>query len=726
MNEHLKELIEQARATGRTYDYNEIERAFGIANDAHRGQVRKSGEPYFSHPVNVASILIDFGMDTDSIVAGLLHDVVEDTEFTFDDIATKFGITIAELVDGVTKLGKIPFSTDEEQQAENVRKMFLAMSKDIRVIIIKLADRLHNMRTLEFMLAQKQRDKAKETMEVYAPIAHRLGMRTVKEELEDLSLRYLDPIAYEEIERALEKRQMIKGDFLEQIKANITIRVKNISKNFGIESRVKSIYGIYRKIYMPGKSFDEIYDIYAIRIIVDTVEECYNVLGVVHEMYRLIPNRFKDYISTPKKNMYQSLHTTVIGKEGIPLEIQIRTWDMHRTAEYGIAAHWKYKVAVDVGDKLDERLGWIRNVIKSQQDTSDAEDIIGTIKTDLSQEDIFVMTPKGDVIALPVGSTVVDFAYSIHTAVGNKMIGAKVDGRIVPLDYQLKTGEITEIITTKSQSHGPSRDWLKIVKTSEARGKIRSWFKKERRDENIVEGKAELEREFRRNNMKFEDEQLKQLISGISKRNNYNSVEDFYAAIGYGGVRLLHVFPRIKDEYQKLMRQKDPIDPNDLVTNKKPSKVSGGVIVEGLDNCLCKFAKCCNPIPGENIVGFITRGYGVSIHKSDCVHSLSGMADELERERWVSAKWAENTKNTEIYKATLSILAINRNELYADISTTLSSMHIPIYSINARLNREKNSEIIVTVGITTIEQLKSLTAKIGRVNGILSVDRTGV
>ena len=534
--------------SGRVYDREKIMAAYQLANDAHNGQCRVSGEPYISHPIAVAIILVDLGMDSECIQAALLHDVVEDTDITSEAVEKQFGTDVALLVNGVTKLGKISFTSREEQQAENVRKMLLAMAQDVRVIIIKLADRLHNMRTIEVMPEQKRRDKALETMEVYAPLAHRLGIRAVKEELEDISLRYLDPVAYHEIESMLELKRADRQSFLEKIKDKIRERLAAEYNDIYVDGRVKSVYGIYRKMYIQGKAFEEIFDIYAVRIIVDSVNECYNILGIIHDLFRPLPNRFKDYISTPKPNMYQSLHTTVIDKEAIPFEVQIRTWDMHHTAEYGIAAHWKYKAGVTGRDKLEERLAWIRQLIENQKEADDVEDIVRSIKSDLSPEEVFVFTPKGDVISLPVGSTVIDFAYAIHTEVGNRMVGAKIDGRIVALDTPVRTGQIIEVVTTNAKDHAPSRDWLKIVKTTEARNKIRNWYKKERREENIEQGRSELEKEFRRNMITLPDGKLPEFLSAIAKRQHFELADDFLAAIGYGGVLLSKIMPRIKEK----------------------------------------------------------------------------------------------------------------------------------------------------------------------------------
>ena len=526
----ISDLMQAIEDSGRNYDTDRIMAAYKVAEEAHKDQRRRSGEPYISHPVAVAIILVGLGMDTDTLVAALLHDVVEDTATTSDSIEKQFGKDVALMVDGVTKLGQVPFSTREEQQAENVRKMLLAMAQDVRVIIIKLADRLHNMRTLESMPPQKQRDKSLETMEVYAPLAHRLGLKLVKEELEDTALRFLDPDAYAEIESQLKLRRDERDKFLAMMRQRLSDRLTAEHMNFHLESRVKSIYGIYRKVYMQGRDFDEIFDVYALRVIVDTVIECYNVLGIVHDLFRPIPNRFKDYISMPKANMYQSLHTTVLDKEGIPFEIQIRTWDMHYVAEYGVAAHWKYKAGLSGKDSLEEKIAWVRQLLEAQQESDDVEDIVRSIKTDIAPEEVFAFTPKGDVISLPSGSTIIDFAYAIHSAVGNRMMGAKVDGRIVPIDTPVKTGMVIEIITGNTK--GPNRDWLKIVKTSEARNKIRSWFKKEKREENIAAGREELEKEFRRSSISLTDQQEEDFLSYLAEKQQMNSVDDFLAAIG--------------------------------------------------------------------------------------------------------------------------------------------------------------------------------------------------
>ncbi len=721
----IQDLMEKLIQSGRPYDLVKIQSAYEMAKVAHEGQTRRSGEPYIMHPIAVAMILVDLGMDTECIAAALLHDVVEDTPVSSEEVEKRFGKDVALLVEGVTKLGQIPFSSREEQQAENVRKMLLAMAQDVRVIIIKLADRLHNMRTLGAMPGQKQRDKALETMEVYAPLAHRLGMKGVKEELEDLALKFLDPVAYNEIENQLALRKEERESFLQLIKERLNHRLEQEGHKYYIEGRVKSIYGIYRKVYMQGRAFDEIFDIYAVRVIVDTVVECYNVLGIVHDMFTPIPNRFKDYISTPKQNMYQSLHTTVLDKEGIPFEIQIRTWDMHYTAEYGIAAHWKYKVGIAGKDKLEERLAWVRQLLEAQKDSDDVEDIVRSIKTDIAPEEVFVFTPKGDVIRLPIGSTVIDFAYAIHSEVGNRMVGAKVDGRMVSLDFVVKTGMIVEVITSNAKGNGPSRDWIKMVKTTEARNKIRSWFKKEKREENVAQGREELEREFRRNLINLTDAQMESFLADLAKRQHYNSTDDFLAAIGYGGISLSKIMPRVKDDYVRLYRTSDQDKMEKALQAQKPKrekKSSSGVIVEGLDSCLVKFAKCCNPLPGDPIVGFITRGYGVSIHKQDCVNVTASMSDPTQRERWVRAEWAKTTTR-ETFKSSIEILADERNGLLADISIILSNMHVPIHSLLARELKDGRSMVQITLGISDLEQLNNIISNLRKIEGVTSVER---
>ncbi|MBO4339498.1 MAG: bifunctional (p)ppGpp synthetase/guanosine-3',5'-bis(diphosphate) 3'-pyrophosphohydrolase [Clostridia bacterium] len=703
-----------------------VDAAFDKAFDAHKAQLRHSGQPYIIHPIAVAQILAELGMDYQSVAAALLHDTVEDTDVTLEDIKNEFGADIASLVDGVTKLGKVPWISREEQQAENVRKLLLAMSEDIRVIIIKLADRTHNMRTLDFVAPQKRRDTALETLEIYAPIAHRLGIRTIKEELEDKAIRFLDPIAYADIEKYVDNMTRSRGDFLKQIKENIYKRVSAEVKDVTIEARIKSAHGIYRKMYMQQKSFDEIYDIFAIRLIVDSVIDCYNCLGIIHDMYKPLPGRFKDYISTPKPNMYQSLHTTLIGKEGIPFEVQIRTKEMNHTAEYGIAAHWKYKDGVKDNVRFEERLSWIRQMLEAQTSSTDVKEIVRTIKTDLAPEEIFVFTPKGDVINLPVGATVIDFAYAIHSAVGHKMVGAKVDGRIVPLDYKVKTGEIVEVLTSSQQGKGPSRDWLTIVTTSQARSKIRAWFKKERKEENIIEGKAEVESQFRKSFIRFEtDEELEKFLERIAERQRCNSIEEFYAAIGYGGIILKNLMPNIREEYHKIASSNDKKPDEIIPVAPRKSASSNGVVVEGIDNCLVKLSKCCNPLPGDSIIGFITRGHGVSIHKRDCPNVPKNVAYADEPERWINAYWDSNVK-TESFQATLQITCIQRIGLMADISTLLANMHVNINAISTREFKDTRNELLLTITVSSLEHLNNVIGKIKKIDSILEIERTGL
>ena len=718
----IDDLMQAIKESGRSYDTDRIMAAYQVAKEAHKDQRRRSGEPYISHPVAVAIILVGLGMDTETLVAALLHDVVEDTATTGESIEKQFGEDVALMVNGVTKLGQVPFSTREEQQAENVRKMLLAMAQDVRVIIIKLADRLHNMRTLESMPPQKQRDKSLETMEVYAPLAHRLGLKLVKEELEDTALRFLDPAAYSEIESQLILRKDERDKFLSMIRERLTERLNAEGMHFYLESRVKSIYGIYRKVYIQGRDFDEIFDVYALRVIVDTVNECYNVLGVVHDMFRPIPNRFKDYISTPKANMYQSLHTTVLDKEGIPFEIQIRTWDMHYIAEYGVAAHWKYKAGLSGKDSLEEKLAWVRQLLEAQQESDDVEDIVRTIKTDIAPEEVFVFTPKGDVISLPSGSTIIDFAYAIHSAVGNRMMGAKVDGRIMPIDTVVKTGMIIEIISGNTK--GPNRDWLKVVKTSEARNKIRAWFKKEKREENIAAGREELEKEFRRSSISLTEQQEEEFLAYLAEKQQMKNVDDFLAAIGYGGISLAKIAPRIKTDYVKMFRTSEAEKAAQALPKlvQKKSKVSSGVIVEGLDSCLVKFAQCCNPLPGDEIIGFITRGSGVSIHKLDCPNVINSMKDPEQQSRWVAAEWADTTQR-EVFKSSIELLARDRGLLLAEVSITLNNMHVPLHALQARELKDGMTSVTLTLGTVNVEQLTNIMSNLRKIDGVVEVKR---
>ena len=710
-------LTEAIRASGRAYNTDMIEKAYRMANDAHKDARRRSGEPYICHPLAVARLVLDLGMDTESIAASLLHDVVEDTPITIDEVKSAFGAEVALLVDGVTKLTKIQFSSIEEQQAENLRKMLLAMSQDVRVMIIKLCDRLHNMRTGDAWPEQKRRDKARETMEVYAPIANRLGILNIKEELEDRSLHYLDPVGYEEISKLLS--ELSGEEFLAGVSALIEKRLEESGiHGAAMKRRVKSIYGIYRKMFVQNKAFDEIYDVYAVRIILDTITECYSALGLIHDMYHPLPNRFKDYISTPKPNGYQSLHTTVIGHEGIPFEVQIRTRQMDEQAEYGVAAHWKYKEGLGGHDKLDERLAWVRQLLENQRVSEDSGNLLHDLKSDLLPEEVFAFTPKGDVINLPAGATCIDFAYAIHSAVGNRMVGCKVNNRMVPIDHVVATGEIIEVILGPADK-GPSRDWLKIVKTSEAKSKIRNWFKKMRRDENIAEGRDALAKELRREGILIPDDELDEFVGGCCRRMRQNSAEDLYAAIGYGGITIANCMPKFKEEYQKLKAAEAPVTELPKVDLRKVHSTDG-VVVEGFDNTPIKFAKCCNPLPGDPIVGFITRGFGVSIHKASCVNATASMKDPSNAPRWVKAYWADSVK--ESYKAGLEILALDRNDLLKDVLNALSDMRVPIYNMNAR-QAENYGIVNLTIGINNTDHVDRVVARLGKIRDVLKVTR---
>ncbi len=717
-----KGLLDCLNSQGGVYDEELIKRAFDYCVTMHAGQKRWTNEEYYIHPLSVAKIIISMGLDSQSVAACLLHDVVEDTKATLEDIEELFGAEVALLVDGVTKIGKISINSKEQEQAESLRKMLIAMGKDIRVIIIKLADRLHNMRTLDAIPEAKQREKSLETLEIYAPIAHRLGIRSVKEELEDLAIKHLDPVAYSEIEESLIIRKTQRESILNDIRARIETRLKEempgVKMHF--QGRVKSIYGIYRKMYIQGKSFDEIYDIYAIRIITDTVTDCYNILGIMHDMFRPIPNRFKDYISTPKPNMYQSLHTTVISREGVPFEIQIRTAEMHHTAEYGIAAHWKYKEGIIENDKsLEQRLAWIRQILEAGEVSGDTSELVRSIKVDLSQEDVFAVTPKGDVINLPVGSTIVDFAFAIHSAVGVKMIGAKVDGKIVPINHEIKTGEVIEILTTNQAGHGPSRDWMNIAVTNSAKTKIRSWFKKEKREENIETGKSELEKELRRSGIEFTDKEFDEMTAELARKMHYSETDEFFSAIGYGGILISKIIPRIREDYNR--RQSTVSVPEIPESIEHTSASSEGVVVEGIDNCLVRLSRCCSPLPGDDIIGFITRGHGVSIHKRDCNNVPKDLSSAQEPDRWIAAHWDKAKK--EHFISAIRIYSVDRDGLLSDIMGVAYNMRLAVHSMNAHKTGGGNCVISITINAESVEHLSSIIAQMGKVNGVYSVER---
>lgn len=720
----IDRMIHKIITCDKQYDLSKIISAYEFAEKAHRGQKRSSGQDYIIHPLAVAEILLDFCMDTDTICAALLHDVVEDTPATFDDLKKRFGQDVAMLVDGVTKLSKIPTITKEQMQAENVRKMVLAMFNDVRVIIIKLADRLHNMRTLKYRPPEKRRYTATETMEIYVPICRRFGIKAVKEELEDLSLRVLDPYAYIELEKIMESRKEEREAFIETIKKRIekgcsTFEFKEPPV---IDGRVKSIYSMYSKIYNLGKSIDQIYDKYAVRVIVSTKQECYNVLGIVHDMFQPLPNRFKDYISTPKPNSYQSLHTTVLGEEGIPFEVQIRTMDMHFTAEYGVAAHWKYKEGGKGGDGMEKRMMWVRQVIEAQQSADDVEEIVNAIKTEAIEE-IFVMTPKGMTISLPVGANVIDFAYKIHTEVGHRTIGAKVDGKIVPLDYQLQMGQICEILTAKERDRGPSRDWLNIVKTNEARSKIRSWYKREKREENIAEGKKSLQRAFKRYRINLDESQYTEFLHDDFHRHNCATLDDFYASIGYGGVSLNKIIPRLKDKYDKEYGVSEGQETLHLIKPKSPHV--DGIVLDRENNIAIKYAACCNPLPGDEIVGFITRGHGLSVHTTKCRNYLSALQrnDPAELQRWThDIQWTDE-QNIPL-QTEFTVTATDRVGLVYDITSVLTASHIPIVHSSSRNLKSGNASFDAAIIISGTEQLEKLFEKLRKVDGVISVERS--
>ena len=723
------ELLRNIVNSGREYDMAAIEKAYLFANKAHAGQTRKSGEPYIVHPISVADILVSLGMDTDSVVAALLHDVVEDTPVTTEEISRMFGETIAEIISGLTKLSKMGFKSKEEHQQENVRRMLIASNKDIRVLIIKLADRLNNMRTLSAMYPQKQRDIARETMEVYAPLAERMGMRRVKEELEDLSLRYLDPECYKQICEKLSRQLHDRHAFLESIKEELRSKLSKTIPNVEVSGRVKSVNGIYRKMFVMGKSFEDIYDIYAVRVIVDTIEECYAVVGVVHTTYTMVPARFKDYINMPKKNGYKSLHTTVMRRSdnpdenAIPFEVQIRTREMHRMAEYGVAAHWKYKTGEAADGKVmyENAVNGIRQMIEEQMESG--SDVLTLIKDDLMPEEIYVLTPKGEVKTLPVGATVIDFAYQIHSAVGNRMVGAKIDGRIVPISTVLRTGNVVEIQTTKEIVSGPSRDWLNIAKTSQAKNKIRTWFKNERRAENIAEGRAEYEREMKRAGLLVPEDKAEEFIREQARKSHQDSVDDFYAAIGYGAIVITRLMPRIREDYERMfVRPNETVDPASFTEDARTSDGGDlGIRVENLENCQIKMARCCHPLPGDDIIGFITRGYGVSVHKRSCSNVPRDLNACEQPERWIKVSWSQNSSGR-LFKSTLHLLCLDRQGLLADITAQLSSMHIGISVLNSHELKDGKAVITATISVSSKEHLAQVSARLSRVDGVLSID----
>lgn len=721
-------LLKTIDASGKNYNVEKITKAYEIARTLHEGQFRKSGEAYICHPVAVAKIVANLGLDTDSICAALLHDTVEDCSDKVDlpKLKKEFGEQVAEMVDGLTKLVQIPFNDKEDEHMENLRKMFLAMAKDIRVIFIKLADRLHNMRTLNAQPEAKRRMIALETMHVYAPLAHRLGVQRIKQEIENLALSYLDPIGYQEVQNDINRKFGINKTLVDHTKAAIEQKIKESGIECTLQGRVKSVYSVYRKMFSQNKSFDEIYDFYAIRVIVNTELECYTVLGIIHDMFNSMPGRFKDYISIPKPNMYRSLHTTVIGQDAVPFEVQIRTWDMHHVAEFGVAAHWKYKSG-DKGDVgLDKKLEWIAKLVENESSTADPDEFINAIKIDIFQDETFVFTPNGDVVTLPQNANCIDFAYHIHSQVGNRMVGAKVNGKIVPIDRTLENGEIVEILTSAS-SKGPSRNWLKIVQTSEARGKIRQFFKKERRAENIVEGRSEILAEMRKFPGSFNEDQFNSITSAVASRVGMESADDLFNMIGYGGLSVNKIINRLRDEYDKVIT---PVAEAAPITNvsqipvaeKKPSGEYGNVIVDGLEGCQVKFARCCNPLPGDNIVGFITKGYGISVHKCDCPHIIH--CTEQNKDRLVNVEWRKisGVQKDQQYEALMQIVAEDRISMLADISVALAEMRVSILQINSQ-KLGIQSLINISVSCKNLDHFNSIISKLKSIKGVHDVTR---
>ncbi len=727
-------LLDILKVSGKNYDLEKIKLAYEYANELHCGQFRQSGEPYISHPLAVAEIVAGLGLDTDSVCAALLHDTVEDCSDKVDlkDIEKKFGSDVASLVDGLTKIVSLQVEDKEDAQIENLRKMLLAMHRDVRVIFIKLCDRLHNMRTLDAKPDGKRRLVALETMQVYAPLAHRLGIQKIKQELENIGIRYLDPIGYKEVKDSVENKYGQSLNVIENIRSVISEKLTENNIHFTLEGRIKTVYSIYKKMYNQNKSFDEIYDFYAVRVIVDTELECYTALGIIHEMFNSIPGRFKDYISTPKPNMYRSLHTTVIGRDGIPFEVQIRTHEMHHFAEYGIAAHWKYKSGASSKEDMDKKLEWISRLIETEGETHDHEEFMNALKTDIFQDEVFVFTPKGDVIALPQGATVIDFAFAIHSAVGNKMIGAKINGMIVPIDRVVGNGEIVEILTS-STTKGPSRDWLNIVKTSEARAKIKQWFKKETRAENISLGRSIVDGEFRKQNLKLDEQERGEVVSVIAQRIGFASADDLYNGVGYGGLSINKLANKIREESQKYtVAETEPKEITEesivqkTVTKPKNLKSNSGIVVDGESGCQVKFAKCCNPLPGDDVIGFVTKGYGISIHKKDCPNAVNGMKSEENMHRWKPAHWEQadvSDSSRNVYEALLQLFTEDRVGMLADVAVALADMKVAILQVNSQKRTNGRCIISLKISCKNIEHYNSIVARLRSLDGVESVGR---
>jgi len=718
-------------SSGHSMDIGRIRAAYQMARIAHSGQLRKDGSPYVTHCVAAADISVDMGLDEDSIIAALLHDVIEDTNLTHADISHQFGSAVADIVEGVTKLTRVQYTSKEDEQMENLRKMLMAMAKDIRVILIKIADRLHNMRTMDYQTAEKQRSKSLETMEIYAPIAHRLGMQRAKWELEDLSLQYLDPNGYNEIVNALKEKMPTLEAFMKDMEQQMHERLESEHIDATIYFRIKHIYSIYRKMYAQKLDINGIFDLCAFRVIVNTLPDCYNVLGIIHDMYKPVPGRFKDYISTPKPNMYQSVHTTVIGSEGTPFEVQIRTWDMHHTAEYGVAAHWKYKMSdstvVHQGD--EDKFAWVRKLLESQQD-SDAQDFFHNLKIDMFADEVFVFSPKGDVINLPAGATPIDFAYMIHSDVGNHMVGASVNGRIVNFDYVLQNGDIVEIRTSKS-CLGPSRDWMNIAKSGSARTKIKQWYKKERREENVFRGRSMLDEELKRSGYSIDDIADEAVYAPLAAKLSISTLDDLYAAIGYGGITATRAANRLKDELSKLNHndKKTAIDKMTEAAERREiqaqrsKKSVHGILVAGLDNCLVKFSRCCTPVPGDDIIGFITRGQGVSIHRKDGENYTNCKGDAADPARWISVSWADQL--TDNYTTTLIIVSKDRPGLLMDIATVLNSINARVRTLAAHDDGAGLAIVSVSLDVKNLTELRYIMGRLSSLPGVSSVERNG-
>ncbi|WP_188882076.1 RelA/SpoT family protein [Alicyclobacillus cellulosilyticus] len=714
---NIETLCERVQSHVRPDELELIRRAYAYAEEAHRGQMRRSGEPYITHPLAVANILADLQLDATTLAAALLHDVVEDTRVTDEELARQFGAEVAMLVDGVTKLKRIKFDSTEEQQAENLRKMFMAMAKDIRVALIRLADRLHNMRTLRYQPPDKQIRTARETLEIFAPLAHRLGIYTIKWELEDLALRYLNPQEYYRIAQLMAQKRKERESYVQEVMEMLRAKLRELNIQAEVSGRAKHIYSIYRKMLTQGKEFNEIYDLFAIRVIVESIKDCYGVLGVVHTMWKPMPGRFKDYIAVPKANMYQSLHTTVIGPKGEPLEIQIRTWEMHQTAEYGIAAHWAYKEGEPRAEgKFAQKLAWFREVLEWQQDFRDAQEFMETLKLDLFSDEVFVFTPKGDVVQLPAGSVPIDFAYRIHTDIGHRCIGAKVNGKMVPLDYRLRTGDIVEILTSK-HGYGPSWDWLKIVQSSHAKSKIRQWFKREKREENVQRGRELVEKELLRHRLDPAEVLSSRYVAEVLQKFNFTREEDLYAAIGYGGLGAGQFVTRLIERYRK-EQQRAAHDALSVEVKEPVRPTDSGVRVKGIDNVLIRFARCCHPVPGDDIVGFVTRGRGVSIHRADCANVRQLLADQ---NRVIEVEWATSANLS--YPVDLEVLAVDRRGLVNEVMNAIAETKTEITAVSGRADARRMAHVVVSVRIRNLDHLRTVMERVKRLKDIQAVRR---